>query len=288
MHEVTAKGILSNKNNMNIYRGCTHGCIYCDSRSECYGMPHAFDDIEVKANAVELLDQTLSKRRKKAVITTGAMTDPYMPLEKELLRMRHALEVIERHGFGVSVLTKSDLVLRDIDILQRINKKAKCVVQMTLTTYDEELCRKIEPNVAATHRRFEVLKEMQRVGIPTVVWMTPLLPFINDTEENIRGILSYCADAKVHGLITFGVGMTLRNGNREYFYKKLDEHFPGLKSKYMQAFGTSYVINSPHSERLNRIIKEFCKENSIINGMEEVFEYIADFGREDGQISLWQ
>ncbi len=197
MHEVMAKSILSGKNNMNLYRGCTHGCIYCDSRSECYGMTSTFEDIEVKTNAAALLDQALSKKRQKAVITTGAMTDPYMPLEKELCNMRSCLEVMERHGFGAAILTKSDLVLRDIDLLQKINQKAKCVVQMTLTTYDEALCKKIEPHVATTRRRFEVLRELQKAGIPTVVWMTPILPLINDTEENIRGILAYCMDANV-------------------------------------------------------------------------------------------
>lgn len=166
MHEVTAKSILSAKNNMNIYRGCTHGCIYCDSRSECYGMTFSFEDIEVKTNAVELLDQSLSRKRQKAVITTGAMTDPYIPLEKELCNMRHCLEVIERYEFGVAILTKSDLILRDIDLLQKINQKAKCVVQMTLTTYDETLCKKLEPYVASTHRRFEVLQELQKAGFP--------------------------------------------------------------------------------------------------------------------------
>lgn len=287
MHEVTAKGILSGKNNMNIYRGCTHGCIYCDSRSECYGMTHTFEDIEVKINAAELLDQALSKKRNKAVIMTGAMTDPYMPLEKELCNMRSCLEVIERHGFGASVLTKSDLVLRDIDLLQKINKKAKCVVQMTLTTYDEALCRKIEPNVATSRRRYEVLQEMQRAGIPTVVWMTPILPFINDTEENIHGLLSYCIDAKVCGLLTFGIGMTLRSGNRQYYYKKLDELFPGLKRKYMQTFRESYAIKSPRSKELDRLVKDFCRKNDIINGINEVFDFIADFKTQERQLGFW-
>ncbi len=288
MHEVTAKGILSAKNNMNIYRGCTHGCIYCDSRSECYGMTYTFEDIEVKTNAVELLDKALSKKREKAVITTGAMTDPYIPLEKELCNMRSCLEVIERHGFGASVLTKSDLVLRDLDLLQRINRKAKCVVQMTLTTYDEELCAKIEPNVATTRRRFEVLKELQRAGIPTVVWMTPILPFINDTEENIRGLLDYCVDADVRGILSFGIGMTLRYGNREYFYMKLDELFPGLKREYMHAFGSSYGIKSPNSAKLERIVKKTCRDNGITHGMNEVFGYIAAFEPKESQISLWE
>lgn len=167
---------------MNIYRGCTHGCIYCDSRSEIYGMTYTFENIEVKKNAVELLDEALSKKRKKCMITTGAMTDPYLPLEKEIKNTRKCLEVIEKHGFGISLLTKSDLILRDIDILKRINQKSKCVVQMTLTTYDEELCKIFEPNVCTTKRRFEVLTEMYKAGIPTVVWLTPILPFINDNE----------------------------------------------------------------------------------------------------------
>ena len=166
MREVTAKSILSSENNMNIYRGCTHGCIYCDSRSECYGMTDTFEDIEVKVNAAELLDRALSKRRKKAVIKTGSMTDPYIPLEKELRNTRRCLEVIERHGFGASVITKSDLVLRDIDLLQKINRKAKCVVQMTLTTFDEDLCKKLEPKVATTRRRFEVLKSCKKREYP--------------------------------------------------------------------------------------------------------------------------
>ena len=288
MHEVTAKGLLSAQNNMNIYRGCTHGCIYCDSRSECYGMTYRFEDVEVKSNAVELLDKALTKKREKAVITTGAMSDPYMPLEKELCNMRSCLEVIERHGFGASVLTKSDLVLRDLDILQRINYKAKSVVQMTLTTYDEELCAKIEPNVASTRRRFEVLKELQKAEIPTVVWMTPTLPFINDTEENIKGLLDYCLDAEVRGIISFGIGMTLRLGNREYYYMKLDEHFPGLKREYMHAFGSSYGIKSPNSQKLERLVKKTCRDNGIIYGMNEVFGYIADFKPKENQLSLFE
>ena len=287
MREVTAKSILSSENNMNIYRGCTHGCIYCDSRSECYGMSDRFEDVEVKVNAAELLDRALSKRRKKAVIKTGSMTDPYIPLEKELRNTRRCLEVIERHGFGASVLTKSDLVLRDIDILQRINRKAKCVVQMTLTTFDESLCGKIEPNVATTRRRFEALKELQKAGIPTVVWMTPVLPFINDTEENIEGILTCCIEAKVRGVLTFGACMTLRPGSREYFYKKLDELFPGLKREYIRRYGNSYVLRSPNSERLERLARKLCEENGIICATNEVFSFVSEFEPDDGQLCLW-
>lgn len=287
MRKVTAKSILSSENNMNIYRGCTHGCIYCDSRSECYGMTDTFEDIEVKVNAVALLDRTLSKRRKRAVIKTGSMTDPYIPLEKELRHMKQCLEVIERHGFGASVITKSDLVLRDIDLLQKINRKAKCVVQMTLTTFDEDLCKKLEPKVATTRRRFEVLKELQKAGIPTVVWITPILPFINDSTENIEGILSYCIDAKVRGVLTFGACMTLRPGSREYFYKKLDELFPGLKREYIRRYGNSYVLRSPNSERLERLARKLCEENGIIFGTKEVFDFVSELGPENSQLCLW-
>ena len=229
MHYVTAKSILSASNGMNLYRGCTHGCIYCDSRSRCYHMNHVFEDIEVKENALELLEDSLKRKRKKCMIGTGAMTDPYIPVEKELQYVRKSLLLAEKYGFGFTLITKSAQVLRDLDILKRINEKTKCVVQMTLTTYDETLCRKLEPNVSTTRERFEALKILQQEGIPTVVWLCPILPFINDTEENLVGILNYCAEAKVYGIVNFGMGMTLREGNREYFYRRLDRLFPGLK-----------------------------------------------------------
>ena len=210
---------------MNLYRGCTHGCIYCDSRSLCYHNPIPFEDIEVKQNAPELLENRLRRKREKCMIGTGAMCDPYMHCEKDLRLTRRCLEIIDHYGFGLAIQTKSDLIMRDIDLLESINKKSKCVVQMTLTTYDEALCRKIEPNVCTTHRRYEVLKEMQARGIPTIVWMTPDLPFINDTEENLKGILGYCKDAGVKGIIKFGFGVTLREGDREYLYKCFDRDF---------------------------------------------------------------
>ena len=189
MHYANVKGILSAKNGINPYRGCTHGCIYCDSRSYCYRILHDFEDVEVKINAPELLDDALSRKRNRVMIATGSMCDPYMPLEAEHKITRRCLEVIERRGFGATLITKSNLVLRDLDLLKKINKKAKCVVQMTITTADEELCRIIEPKVCTTARRIEALKILKENGIPTVVWLTPVLPFINDTEENIRGIL---------------------------------------------------------------------------------------------------
>ena len=288
MHEVNVKGILSAKNGMNIYRGCLHGCIYCDSRSLCYQMNHKFEDIEVKANAVGLLENTLRRKRNKCMIGTGAMSDPYMPIEEKLGNMRKCLEVIERYGFGVTMITKSTKVLRDLDLLKKINEKSKCVVQMTLTTYDEDLCRIVEPNVETTYERFRALEILHDNGIPTVVWLCPILPFINDTEENIRGILDYCVRAKVKGIINFDMGVTLRDGNREYFYKKLDEHFPGLKEKYIRMYGNSYRLSSPNSRQLNMIYKSECIKNGIMCDVNECFEYLNKYEDKYGgeQISL--
>ena len=206
MHFVDARGILSARNGMNIYRGCTHGCIYCDSRSRCYGFTHPFEDIEVKRNAPALLEQKLRSKRKKCMIGTGAMCDPYLHCEEELRLTRACLEIIDRYGFGVSVLTKSDRILRDMDLLGSIQEKSKAVAQMTLTTWDDRLCRIIEPEVCVTSRRLEVLRTMKEAGIPTVVWMTPLLPFINDTKENLEGILEGCLEAGVKGILCFGMG----------------------------------------------------------------------------------
>lgn len=288
MHEVNVKGILSAKNGMNIYRGCLHGCIYCDSRSLCYQMNHKFEDIEVKANAVGLLENTLRRKRNKCMIGTGAMSDPYMPIEEKLGNMRKCLEVIERYGFGVTMITKSTKVLRDLDLLKKINEKSKCVVQMTLTTYDEDLCRIVEPNVETTYERFRALEILRDNGIPTVVWLCPILPFINDTEENIRGILDYCVRAKVKGIINFDMGVTLRDGNREYFYKKLDEHFPGFKEKYIRMYGNSYQLSSPNSRQLNMIYKSECIKNGIMCDVNECFEYLNKYEDKYGgeQISL--
>ena len=290
MHYVNAKGILSSHNGMNLYRGCTHGCIYCDSRSKCYHIDHAFEDIEVKENALELLEKALKSKRQKCMIGTGAMTDPYIPLEMEVGHMRKALELIERYGFGCAVQTKSNRILRDVDLLQKINAKTKCVVQMTLTTYDEELCKKLEPNVCTTAERFEVLKRMRDLGIPTVVWLSPILPFINDTEENINGILDICIEAKVYGIICYGMGLTLREGNREYFYAQLDKHFPGLKEKYIQKYGNQYEVVSPNNRALMKLFNEICDAHGIVRGNDAIFKYLQTFEEKQvvKQLSLWE
>ena len=277
MHYTTAKGILSAKNGMNLYRGCSHGCIYCDSRSHCYQMTHDFEDIEVKENALTLLEHTLRHKRKKCMIGTGSMSDPYMPLEKELQYTRKALELIYDYGFGATLITKSNLVLRDIDLLKKINTRTKCVVQMTLTTFDESLCKKLEPKVCTTKTRFETLKALHSEGIPTVVWLSPILPMLNDNRENIEGILQYCIKAKVYGVICFGMGLTLREGNREYFYDRLDFHFPNLKQYYMQRYGNQYMINSPRNRELMQIYYKLCEENNILHNNNDIFQYLQTF-----------
>ena len=289
MHYVTSKGILSASNGMNLYRGCTHGCIYCDSRSDCYHMNHAFEDIEVKQNALELLEDALKRKRKRCMIGTGAMTDPYIPLENDLRYVRKSLSLAEKYGFGFTLITKSTQVLRDLDILKKINEKTKCVVQMTLTTNDEQICRKLEPNVSTTKERYEALKILHQEGIPTVVWLCPILPFINDTEENLRGILNYCVEAKVYGIINFGMGLTLREGNREYFYKQLDRLFPGLKGKYIAYYGNQYILPSPNENHLRKIFNQTCDKYHIVHDNDKVFEYLRTYEEKDKceQLSLF-
>ena len=277
MHFQRVKSILSRYNGMNLYRGCQHGCIYCDSRSLCYQMHHDFEDIAVKENALQLLEASLKSKRSTCMIGTGSMSDPYIPLEKKLKLTRGALECIEKYGFCVSLLTKSDLVLRDLDLLQSIHNKGKAVVQMTLTTADENLCRIIEPGVCTTGRRAEVLYAMRDARIPTIVWLDPILPFINDTEENIMGILNICAEARVKGIICFGMGLPLRDGNREYFYKQLDKHFPGLKQQYIAHYGMNYEVLSPNNEKLMGIFHRFCEENNMMHDNDRIFYYISHF-----------
>lgn len=289
MHFTAARGILSAQNGMNLFRGCTHGCIYCDSRSLCYGMDHAFEDVEVKINTPELLSAALRAKRKPCMIGTGAMSDPYIPFPETLAITRQCLSIIERHGFGLAIQTKSARILQDMELLRSIHEKSKCVVQMTLTTFDEALCRILEPNVSTTRERFEALLQFRDAGIPTVVWLSPILPFLNDTEENLRGILSYCVEAGVRGILCFGMGLTLRDGNREYFYQKLDAHFPGLRQKYERAYGFRYEVPSPNSARLMRLFHDTCAEHGILSDPEAIFAWLHTYESKRGgeQLSLF-
>ena len=277
MHEVYAKGILSQANGMNLYRGCQHGCIYCDARSRCYQMDHVFEDIEVKINAPELLEQALKRKRKPCMIGTGAMSDPYIPLESDLRLWRRCLELIDRYEFGVTVQTKSDRILRDLDLYRSIHEKTKAVIQMTLTTAEDELCRIVEPDVCPTSNRVAALKEFQKCGIPTVVWLCPILPFLNDTQENIRSIVELCADAGVKGIIHFGMGLTLREGNREYFYAQLDRHFPGLKGRYICTYGNAYELPSPNHRQLEEVFAKDCDRYGIWHDNDQIFAWMHRF-----------
>lgn len=290
MHFVDAKGILTGSGGrcgMNIYRGCTHGCIYCDSRSRCYQFTHPFEDVEVKQNAPELLDRALKSKRRKCMIGTGSMSDPYMHCEEDLRLTRRCLEIILKNGFGAAIQTKSDRILRDIDLLDAINRSAKCVVQVTLTTYDDDLCRILEPNVCNTKRRIEVLERLRERGIPTVVWLTPILPFINDTEENVTAILNACVRAGVKGVIDFGMGLTLREGDREYYYAALDRHFPGMKARYVRRYGNAYELPSPNAKALSAVFHRICGDGGMLSDPKECFRFMEELPERRRQMSIF-
>lgn len=277
MHDVQAKHLLSVHNGMNVYRGCSHGCIYCDSRSTCYQMKHDFEDIEVKINAPELLEQELRKKRQPCMVGTGAMCDPYLHIEEKLGLTRRCLEIIEENNCGVAIQTKSARILRDLDLLKRINEKTKTVVQITITTMDDDLCKIVEPNVSVTSERFEVLRIMQENNIPTVVWMTPQLPFINDTVENITAILEKCGQLGVYGIMNMGMGLTLRDGDRQYYYQKLDEYFPGKKERYMARYGNDYELPSPNEKELYETFYRICRKYGMESNPDRLFRYFKEF-----------
>ena len=187
----------------------------------------------------------------------------------------------------VAIQTKSDRILRDIDLLAKINRSAKCVVQMTLTTYDDDLCRILEPNVCITKRRIEVLEEMRKNGIPTIVWLTPILPFINDTEDNVTAILNECARVGVKGIINFGMGLTLREGDREYYYAALDRHFPGMKEQYIKRYGNAYELPSPNAKELMGLFQRICKEKGILSTPDECFRFMQKLPDKYHQMSIF-
>ena len=270
--------------NMNIYKGCCHGCIYCDSRSECYGVEN-FDEVRAKDNALELIERELKVKRRKGVIGTGAMSDPYNPFEKEHRLTRGALELINRYGFGVAIATKSDLILRDIDILKEISKHSPVLVKITITTSDDELSKKIEPRVALSSKRFEAIGELSKAGINAGVLLMPVLPFIEDNEENIRGIidLAHKSDA---AFIYPAFGVTLRQNQRDWFFAQLDELFPSVKEKYVESFGSAYECRSPNSKKLWSVFQRECDEAGIIYRMNDIIDaYKKGYGAE--QLSLF-
>jgi DNA repair photolyase len=250
-------------------------------------MNHDFEDIEIKQNAALILEAQLRRKRKPCMISTGSMCDPYIYLESHLQIIRQCLTLIEKYGFGLAILTKSARIMRDIDILKKINANTKCVVQITLTTHDEDLCRKIEPNVSTTKERYYVLEAMKEAGIPTIVWLCPILPFINDTDKNLWGLLDYCVKAKVHGILCFGFGVTMRDGRREHYYRNLDKEFPGTKQKYIQHFGNAYICNSPNNNQLMTIFQGICQQHNILYKPDDIFSYLQNFETKWRQTSLF-
>lgn len=254
--------------NMNIYRGCSHGCIYCDSRSICYRNPN-FDSIKVKEDALRIIRDDLRRKVKRGVIGTGAMSDPYNPQEQTLQLTRNALELINAFGFGVAIDTKSALVTRDLPVLQDIKEHSPVIVKMTVTTADEALCSKLEPRVSGSLERFTALKVLSDGGIYCGVLMMPILPFINDTEENIRSILKQAKEAGAKFVFP-AFGMTLREGNQEYYYQKLDELFPGMKEKYIKRYGNRYQCTSPKAKKLWELFQSECNRLGLLYNMQSI------------------
>ncbi|MDD3598970.1 MAG: radical SAM protein [Firmicutes bacterium] len=256
--------------NMNIYKGCCHGCIYCDSRSECYRIDD-FDQVRAKDNALALIARELRSKRRKGVVGTGAMSDPYNLYEKEYRLTRGALELIDANGFGASIATKSDLVTRDIDVLSSIKTHSPVLVKITVTTADDELCRKVEPRAPVASRRFSAIRQLAARGIFTGILLMPVLPFIEDNEENVVSIIRLAGEAGAR-FIYPSFGVTLRQNQREWYYSKLDEHFPGLRQKYVKQFGNAYECPSPKAKELWQVFRAECDRLGILHEMEDIIE----------------
>lgn len=297
MEFIKAKTIVSNyvpnsswfdlNYNMNIYKGCNHGCIYCDSRSDCYQIEN-FDTVRAKENSTEIIERDLRSKRKKGVIGTGAMSDPYNPFEKKYELTRKALEVVDRYNFGISIATKSTLITRDIDILKRISIHSPVLIKITVTTFDDDLCRKIEPHVQPSSERFKAIKKLSDNGIFTGILLMPILPFINDTEENIKSIVRGAHKAGAKFIFAYGMGMTLRGNQREYYYEKIREIFPerNLVGSYIRTYGERYENSSPKGGALWSIFKSECEKYGILYRMEDIIEaYRRKYQQE--QISLF-
>ncbi|OGO77759.1 MAG: radical SAM protein [Clostridiales bacterium GWB2_37_7] len=253
------------KYNMNLYRGCQHGCIYCDSRSSCYGIED-FEEIQYKENALELLDKELRGKKVRGTIGTGSMHDPYMPAEKELKLTRRALEIIKRHRFPVHVLTKSTLVLRDIDLLREISR-AYAAISITITTADDKIAKLVEPCAPSSSERFAAVKELSDQGLYTGILLMPILPYINDTEENIIEIVKKAKEAGAKYILTW-MGVTLRDRQKAYYYKQLDKSLPGLRDMYIKSYGDAYFCPSINQKKLYELLQTECDRVGIKTNMD--------------------
>ena len=295
MKTVPAKTILQknkssdwfgNDYNMNLYRGCCHGCIYCDSRSECYHVED-FDTVHAKENALEILRDELRRKVRSGIIGTGAMSDPYNPFEKTELLTRHALELISAYGFGITVITKSDLITRDIDVYREITENSPVLCKMTITTADDDLCRIIEPNVSGASERFEALAKMADSGLFTGITLMPVLPFIEDSIENIRNVVRTAHQCGVRCIYPF-FGVTLRTNQREHFLSELDKRFPdsNLRQKYVNHYGDRYECVSPNMKKLWKVFTEDCDRYGILYNMKSIISaYKMGYG--DNQLSFF-
>ncbi len=256
--------------NMNIYRGCCHGCIYCDSRSDCYGIDQ-FDKVRVKEDALRIIRDELRRKVKKGVVGTGAMSDPYNPFEQESELTRHALELIDAFGFGAAVATKSALLKRDMDVLLGIKEHSPVICKVTVTTTDNHLAKKIEPHVSLPSERLELIEALRNNGIFTGILMMPILPFLEDNEDNIRSIVNAAHETGAN-FIYPSFGVTLRNNQREWFFDCIKEQFPeqNLVASYIRRYGNSYGCTSPHVKKLWAIFTKECERFGILYKMPDI------------------
>lgn len=272
--------------NMNIYRGCCHGCIYCDSRSDCYHVDD-FDTVKAKEHALLIIRDDLRRKVKTGVVGTGAMSDPYNPFERELLLTRHALELIDAFGFGVGIATKSTLMLRDADILKSIMEHSPVLCKVTITTVDDGLARKVEPGVPVSSERFAMLEELSRQGIFNGILLMPVLPWLEDSEENVRGIVRRAHEVGAR-FIYAAFGMTLRSNQKEWYLDKLEEIFPGqgLSERYLKRYGNRYECHSPQAARLYKVFASECEKYGILYRMKDIV-HAYKRGYEMEQLSLF-
>ena len=272
--------------NMNIYRGCCHGCIYCDSRSDCYHNED-FDRVKAKADALRIIRDDLESKVKVGVVGTGSMSDPYNPFEEELQLTRRALTLLEAYGFGAAIATKSDLIVRDADVLASINRTMPAICKITLTTCDDALAAKVEPHAPSPSRRLAAVERLSAAGLFTGILMMPILPFLEDRPENIRDILNRAADAGAR-FVYPALGMTCRAGQREYFYRKLEEHFPGqgLAEKYQRRYGPRYECASAKARALWEVFQEACNRRGMLYSMGRIVT-ASRRGHETDQLSLF-
>lgn len=271
--------------NMNLYRGCSHGCIYCDSRSNCYHIEN-FDIVRGKENALNILEQELSKKREKGVIGIGSMSDTYNPLEEIYEITRGALRIISKYGFGVSIDTKSDLILRDLDLLKKINERNNVIVKFTITTPSDELSKIIEPNVCLSSKRLQVIKELSDNGIFVGIMMNPVLPFITDSEDDIRELVKLAYENGAKFIHTF-MGMTLRENQRDYYFEKLNQNFVGIKEKYFKYYANKYNCVVPNYKKLYKIFTDECNKYEILYNMNDIINVYKKEIKDNEQISLF-